>query len=279
VPGLDIGLRDVATRVRRFLPTRDLGVDVWPSFGGNDVKTRERSAAGGRAAMSAPTAGMHAGERLPVAPRERKPALAALAVLLILVGALGATVLVMRAGNRVAAIMVTKPVAAGAAITQGDITEVMVANDPSVLYVKWSQRGALANYQAQVDLVKGTVLVGAMLGGKTSGLKSGQAVVGLSLTAGQFPSGLKVGDTVAAYWVGTDAAKSSSGLSSGSSGSGGTLLAPKATVKSVPGTSSEVVGSTNSQFSVVVSQSYVDKLSQAASAGAVALVLIPGSTN
>lgn len=60
------------------------------------MKIQERTGAGNNrsAAPVQPTMG----ERLPSPPRERKPALAALAVLLILVGALGATMLVLRAG-------------------------------------------------------------------------------------------------------------------------------------------------------------------------------------
>jgi hypothetical protein len=216
-----------------------------------------------------------------VAPRERKPALAALAVLLILAGALGATLLVMRAGNRVGAVEVADPVAAGQTITQKDITEVMVADDPTVEYVKWSQRGALASYRAQTDLVAGTILVGPMLGQKTTGLKSGQVVVGLSLTASQFPMGLKVGDTVAAYLVGnnTSSSSSSSSSGSGSTGSGNNLLAAKAKIESVPSASSASVGSTNSQFSVIVTQADAGALTAAAAAGQVALVLVPGSAN
>ena len=53
----------------------------------------------------APTA--PAARRLPAPARERKPALAALAVLLILGGALGAGFLVLQSGKRVAAIEIS----------------------------------------------------------------------------------------------------------------------------------------------------------------------------
>lgn len=239
------------------------------------MKTRERSAAGGTPpGMPASTAGAPGGERLPVARRERKPALAALAVLLILVGALGATVLVMRAGDRVGAVKLTKAVAAGGVISQDDITEVMVADDPGVLYVKWSQRGVLSGYHAQTDLVAGTVLVGQMLGEKTAGLAAGRVVVGLSLTAGQFPPGLKAGDTVAVYRVST---KSSS---TDTTGTDNAPIAAKARVASIPVASGDdVVSSGNSQFSVIVDQDEASALTQAAAAGEAALVLLPGSGN
>lgn len=220
-----------------------------------------------------------------MAPRERKPALAALAVLLILVGALGATVLVLRAGNRVTAIKVIQPVAAGDVITEKDVTQVMVAQDKSVDYVTWAQRGALSGYRAKTDIVVGTVLVGQMLDSKSNGLQAGQVVIGLSLTAGQFPAGLKIGDTVAAYQVGkTSSGTGSSSGTSGTGGSGGSggdsPLVAKAKVKSVPGTSSDaIVASGNSQFSVVVDRADAGALAQAAAAGEVALALVPGSGN
>jgi hypothetical protein len=212
--------------------------------------------------------GVPVGERLPVAPRERKPALAALAVLLILVGALGATLLVMRAGDRVAAVKVVQPVAAGEVVTDSDITEVMVAADSGVHYVKWSQRGILATYRAQTDLVAGTVLVGEMLGKTDTTVAKGKVVVGLSLKQGQFPPGLKSGDTVAAYEVGTDAAKSS----------GSVALTSDAKIKSVPGASDGGISSGDSQYSVIVSASDAGALTLAASAGNVALVLVPAAT-
>ncbi len=54
-----------------------------------------------------------AGRRLPGAPRERKPALAALAMLLILGGALGAGLLVIQGSKRVAAIEISQQIGAG----------------------------------------------------------------------------------------------------------------------------------------------------------------------
>jgi hypothetical protein len=187
---------------------------------------------------------------------------------LILVGALGATLLVMRAGDRVAAVKVVQPVAAGEVVTDSDITEVMVAADSGVHYVKWSQRGILATYRAQTDLVAGTVLVGEMLGKTDTTVAKGKVVVGLSLKQGQFPPGLKSGDTVAAYEVGTDAAKSS----------GSVALTSDAKIKSVPGASDGGISSGDSQYSVIVSASDAGALTLAASAGNVALVLVPAAT-
>ena len=73
-----------------------------------------------------------AGRRLPSPQRERKPALAALALLLIIGGALGAGFLVIQSGQRVAAIVVTQPVAAGAKIPASALQRAEVSVDSGV---------------------------------------------------------------------------------------------------------------------------------------------------
>ena len=251
------------------------------------MRTKERIGAGGGANRPVTTAAQGVGERLPVAPRERKPALAALAVLLILVGALGATVLVLRAGNKIQAIKVVAPVAQGQSIPASAITEVDVASGTGINYVPWSQRGDLGSFRAATNLVPGTALVGEMLT-QRSGLASGKVLIGLSLKDGQYPSGLKAGDTVAAYLVstnGTAVSGSGSGVGSGSAkssqsaASGGSLLAASATVQSAtPSTDSNGVSSGNLPVTLIVNQSDAPALAQAASAGQVALVVVPSGS-
>ncbi|MBV9024987.1 MAG: hypothetical protein JO362_14630 [Streptomycetaceae bacterium] len=259
------------------------------------MRTKERAGVGGGANRPASAAGQGqgpghgqgAGERLPVTPRERKPALAALAVLLILVGALGATVLVLRAGNKLQAIKITTTVAQGQSIPASALTEVDVASGTGINYVLWSQRNALGDFRAATTLVPGTALVGEMLT-QQSGLASGKVLIGLALRDGQYPSGLKAGETVAAYLVSTSgtsvttdsggAGKSSA--SAGSAGSGGNLLTASATVQSAtPTTDSSGVSSGNLPVTLVVNQSDAPALTQAASAGQVALVVVPSDSN
>jgi hypothetical protein len=252
------------------------GVQARQLDGGIDVKIRERSAAGssgGRPTVPGPMMGGPTGERLPVAPRERKPALAALAVLLILVGALGATVLVMRAGDRISAIEVTRPVPAGEVIPQSALKEVMVADGSEINYVNWAAKADLQNFRAATDIVGGTVLVKEMLSRADGQMKPGTAVIGLSLKRGQFPDGLRVGDTVAAYRVGSDATKAANSAT----GSGTTLLTGKAKIKTVPGGGDDGITSGDSAYSIVVDQSEAGPLTLAASAGEVSLVLVPAN--
>ncbi len=214
------------------------------------------------------------GDRLPSVPRERKPALAALAVLLILVGALGATVLVLRAGDRVEVIKITQNVTAGKPIPASAMESVMVAEDSGVDYVKYDQRNLLSDYRATADIVKGSLLVGPMLTEKSKGLPDGKVLVGLSLKSGQYPQDLAVGDTVSAYRVSDAAGKDSTSGAAGASG-GNTPLVRQARVQTAGSTGGDGVASADYPVSILVNQSDAAAVTQAAAAGEVALVKVP----
>jgi hypothetical protein len=238
------------------------------------VKIQERTGAGqGRSAAPAQPS---VGDRLPTPPRERKPALAALAVLLILVGALGATMLVLQAGDRIEVVKVTEEIQAGESVTNSNVTSVMVAEDSSIHYIKWSLLDDLKKLKAVSTIPAGAVAVGEMFGDKVTG-SEGKTLVGLSLKAGQFPAGIKQGDTVAAYRV-TEGGSGTGNSSASTSGSANSLLVDKAVVASVPATNNdEFVGSTNSSYTLAVGNDEAAALAQAAANNEVVLVLVPSS--
>src|SRR5918996_250106 len=91
------------------------------------MRTSEKPAVNAAAGLSGP-----ASRKLPVPPRERKPALAALAVLLILGGALATTLLVLNSGDRVSAIRVTQQIGAGQKFTTQALEEVKIAAESGV---------------------------------------------------------------------------------------------------------------------------------------------------
>nr|WBO79687.1 hypothetical protein SBE_003403 [Streptomyces sp. SBE_14.2] len=242
------------------------------------MKIQERTGAG--AGRSAAPAQPSVGDRLPTPPRERKPALAALAVLLILVGALGATMLVLQAGDRVEVVKVTKEIQAGQSVTDSDVTSVLVAKDDSIRYVKWTQLKSLKELKAKSTIYAGTVVIGDMFTDEVR-VSEGKATVGLSLKAGQYPTGLKAGDTVAAYRVGANASRNNNNADNGdgaAAGSGNSLIVDQATVASVPRGKDEgdLVGSSNLALTLTVDADQAAPLAQAASNGEVALVLVPG---
>ncbi|MGW6703695.1 hypothetical protein ACWGDE_02200 [Streptomyces sp. NPDC054956] len=234
------------------------------------MKVQERSGAAGHRS-SGPAQGV--GERLPSSGRERKPALAALAVLLILIGALGATVLVLRAGERIEVVRISGDIPAGKSVTDATMTSVLVADDPAVHYVRWEQREALKALQAKNSLVKGTIAIGEMFT-DVKGLPDGKAFVGLSLKDGQYPAGLKPGDHVAAYRVSADATKPATGAAAGAEN---TLLVKDARVNDVFVSDGKTIGSGNLPVTVMVSANEIAPLTQAAASGQVSLVLIPSA--
>jgi hypothetical protein len=155
------------------------------------MRTSEKPNAAGSSAPLSSTAS----RRLPVPPRERKPALAALAVLLILGGALATTLLVMRSGDRISVIRVKEQIGAGQQFTEAALEEVQIA-DTGIDYVLWSQRQSVVSSFAAVTLLPGTILTDNMGVTASRELGPGKAMVGLSLKPGQLPQHLEAGDRV-----------------------------------------------------------------------------------
>ncbi|MBO3085511.1 SAF domain-containing protein [Cellulomonas fengjieae] len=143
-------------------------------------------------------------DRLPPAPRERRPMLAALAVLLIVGGAAVAGLLALRADERVPMLAVSKDVAAGSQIGEDDLHSVPVAADGTLL-VPASQMADVVGKYARVKLSEGQLLDVSMLG-DSGPLKDGMVAVGADIEPGRMPaSGLQPGDIVQLVAV-TDAA-------------------------------------------------------------------------
>jgi hypothetical protein len=147
--------------------------------------------------------------RPPQVARERKPALAALALLLIVGGALGAAYLVLQNGHRVAAIEIIQPLGAGQQIPPSALREVDIAVSGGLAYVPWTEAGQVTGLYAATTIPSGTLLTSPMVA-RVNGLASGRAVVGLALKDGQLPDGLQAGDHVNLYQV-SDAAQSCPG--------------------------------------------------------------------
>ncbi|MFC4910584.1 hypothetical protein [Actinomadura gamaensis] len=228
-------------------------------------------AGGGLGATGLGTAG---GQRLPSAPRERKPALAALAVLLVLGGALASAYLVMASGQRVSAIRIAQPVAAGQRIPMSALQEVQVG-DTGIEYIAWSERAKVAQTYAAVPLVRGALLTNSMVS-RTNGAAQGRMIVGLSLKPGQFPAkGLESGKRVGLYAVGGNGGNGNNG---GGAARAGTVLAPDAIVIGVSSGGSGRLGSDSVAVDVAVPPNEVAQVTQAASSGLVAVALIPDGT-
>ncbi|MFB4266412.1 hypothetical protein [Nonomuraea sp. GTA35] len=222
------------------------------------MRTSEKQpAANAAAGLSGP-----ASRKLPVPPRERKPALAALAVLLILGGALATTLLVLNSGDRVSAIRVTQQVGAGQKFGPEAIEEVKIA-DTGVDYVSWSQRQQVLDSFAAVTILPGTLLTNQMGVRASSELGPGKATVGLALKPGQMPAGVQQGDRVQVIFVPSRASEGES-----------RVLAANALVFAV-GDRSRTGNS--GQITVVVEAPAAPEIVAAASSGQVAVAELPGA--
>jgi len=136
------------------------------------------------------------GDRLPVAPRQRRPALAALALLLILGGGLISAVLVVRSGQKEAIIALRQDVPSGHVITDADLVSLPAALPDGYPAVPWEQRNRVIGGTAGADLKKGTILNPRVVS-RAPLPSSGQVAVGLLLKPGdQFPEGLRAGQHV-----------------------------------------------------------------------------------
>jgi hypothetical protein len=220
-----------------------------------------------------PDASSGSSRRLPSARRERKPALAAFALLLIVGGALAAGLLVVQSGKRVAAIEISQQVGAGQRIPLAAVQQVQVASGTGLAYVPWAEASQVTRFYAATTIPPGTLLTSAMVA-QSSGVTAGRDILGLALRDGQWPAQLKVGDHVGIFAV--------SGQSSGGTGcpgSGGTALASDAVVVNVvtAGSGSLVAGSQNGTTDVTVAVSPADAGAVAcdAAAGNVAVVVLP----
>jgi hypothetical protein len=164
----------------------------------SDRGTIPRGTGAGADAGAWPEPTLPAGRRLPSAPRERKPALAALAVVLVVGGALAAALLVIDAGHKTGAIEISQPVGQGQKIPLSSMREVEVTSGTGIDYVPWNEASQVARTYAATMLPPGTLLTPQMTTAVNTATK-GMTVVGLALKDGQLPDGIQVGDHVGIF--------------------------------------------------------------------------------
>ncbi|MGH8776903.1 MAG: SAF domain-containing protein [Jiangellaceae bacterium] len=134
-------------------------------------------------------------ERLPSAPRQRRPALAALAVLLIVGGAALAGLLALRADERVPVLVANIRIPAGVQITEELVGTTPVASEGTLL-IPATQLDALVGRYARVEIQEGQLIDSEMVT-RTPALEPGGVALGAALGPGRMPAtGLSPGDIV-----------------------------------------------------------------------------------
>ena len=136
-------------------------------------------------------------DRLPAAPRERRPLLAALAIILIVGGALIAGLLAVRMDQREEMLMAADTIEAGQQIELADLVSAPVSATGSVL-IPASRAGEIVGMTARVQITKGELIQTTQLSAD-SPVSDGRTLVGISLeaapssgTAGDWSSGAVV---------------------------------------------------------------------------------------
>gem|GEM_PF-2440771 len=185
--------------------------------------------------------------------------------------ALGAYMLVERSGERVAVIGTAKDISWGEVITQADLVQVLVAQDPALRTVPWSSAGSIVGQRAALDLPAGALLTGSSVQASTSIPPAGQALVGVRVSVGQVPStALSPGDQVVI--VRTSGASASATDRSAQA----TDLAVSAIPAEVFSVSAPVAGSTDRTVDVLVDDDAVAlRLAAMSAAGEASIVLLP----
>jgi hypothetical protein len=240
----------------------------------SDRGTLPRGGATDQHSWAEPTA--PGGRRMPSTPRERKPALAALAVLLVALGAVAAGYLVISAGHRVGAVEITQQVGPGQQIPAAAIKEVEIASDSGISYVAWQNAGRVAGLFASVQIQAGTLLTPQMVE-TTNNLAAGKVEVGLSLKPGQAPGDLLIGDTVEAFPVGTGSGCGGNGANGAANGNAAGTGVPIATGTIASLSGSVTSSGTTESVTLAVSSADAGTLACYASAGDVAITLTSGT--
>jgi hypothetical protein len=124
----------------------------------------------------------------------RRPGLLVTGVMLAALGGLIAVWLVNQAGHRTSVLVVARPVAAGATLSDSDLARAEISFDSTVGTVPAGQESQIVGRIAAADLVPGQLLApGSVTDAGPPG--PGQVLVVLSLPASRMPaSGLRTGD-------------------------------------------------------------------------------------
>lgn len=139
--------------------------------------------------------------RLPAPVRDRRPALAALALLLVLGGALASALIAFRSGDRVDVLVAGGDIEVGQVVDRGDFTVSRVAADAAATI----EAAALDNFlgtSATTRIPAGTLVNRSMFLSASTVVPPGSAVVGVVLSASQRPAfELRAGDVVRVFLV------------------------------------------------------------------------------
>ena len=219
--------------------------------------------------------------RLPTPPRDRRGILAALALLLIVVGALSAAIVVYRTGNRADVLVAARTIPAGEKVTRADFTTTRVAADAHSVVPASAESAYIGSY-ATTNVPSGT-LINSRMFKTTQVVPSGSVVLGLTLAADQRPArAIASGDIIRIFYGPKGASSSTAtGTTTGSSGTNqlpvGQVIVPAARVVDVT-VGSATSGSSTVTVSVLLTGDDATALIDFAASDQVAVGALPPTT-
>ncbi len=150
--------------------------------------------------------------RLPAPARDRRPALAALALLLVLGGALTSALIAYRSGDRVDVLVAREDIEIGQVVSEADFAVARVAADGAAFIEAAAARNFVGT-NATARVPQGTMLNRVMFSADDEVVPPGSVVVGVVLAPNQRPASvLRKGDVVRVFLVPREA----SGVAQGS---------------------------------------------------------------
>jgi hypothetical protein len=147
---------------------------------------------------------------LPLPRRRRRRGLLAIAVVMVVLGALGAAFLATSLGETSSVIAVARAVPWGQELTAADLTEANVSSDPALEPIPWAERNQVIGMVATTTLTTGSLLTREALSA-TRLPPTGKQLVGVAVAQGQAPvTPLVPGDAVLLVPVSSDAGRTGS---------------------------------------------------------------------
>jgi Flp pilus assembly protein CpaB len=218
-------------------------------------------------------------DRLPAPPQQRRPALAALAVLLIVGGTALAGLLAVRMDERVPVVVAARDIPVGTELTREDLTTALIASDGIATIPGPALDQLIGQYTNRALSRK--QLLDATLVDRQGFLRDGTVAVGVPMVSGRVPAqGLQVGDVVQVLRVPKDATAAADGK--------GAILSNRAVISQTTLQSGESrltgenEGTTmqegNQAATVLVTTAESAAVARAAAANEISLVLVERGT-
>lgn len=140
-----------------------------------------------------------AGDRLPSRPRDRRPALAILALLLVLLGALGSALLVYRTGERVQVLVAQAPIQQGQTVTAEDFSVTEIAFDAGTQVVPAGSLEQFVGSTSVAYVPEGTIISAQMFTTRALAPADAEQVGVVVASVGRPSSAIQVNDIVRVY--------------------------------------------------------------------------------